>query len=120
MTPRSWGPALAILVVVSGCATQQAPETRPVVAAEASNRPLVGRIRSMRGNMMYVQEEGGESRRLEIYISEGTEITTRDGAMLIPVANLKANMRVTMWLGGMQNDNSGVLTASARRMIVDY
>lgn len=108
------------LLALAGCRsepqTTPAPEARPA----AREAPFVARIRSVRGNVIFVQEEGGENRRAEIYVSPGTEITTRDGAMFIPMTNLRANMRVTVWFSGEQRSDGVTLTASARRMLVDY
>ena len=114
--------ARAALAAVLCLACHGTSGARDSAASPAPQReaPFVGTIRSVRGDVIFAQEEGGQHRLAEIFLTPGTEITTRDGAMFIPMASLRVNMRVTAWFTGTAQESRGTLMATARRMLVDY
>jgi hypothetical protein len=114
---------VVLLAFMTACGRNQdpAPGSAPAPASRpARETPFVANIRSVRGDVIVVMEEGGKQRLGEIFVTPGTEITTRDGAMFVPAANLRANMRVTVWFLNGVRENPGTLLGTARRMLVDY
>jgi len=80
---------------------------------------FVGWIRDVRGSVIIVDEEVATSgRRGEIYVATTTEILSRTG-MIVPQTWLKRGQRVTVEFRGAANENSGNLSATAQKIVVD-
>jgi hypothetical protein len=80
---------------------------------------FVGWIRDVRGSVIIVDEEVATSgRRGEIYVATTTEILSRMG-MIVPQSWLKRGLRVTVEFRGAATENSGNLSATAQKIVVD-
>lgn len=107
---------VTIVIAPSACVRVR---TDASASADAERPPFVGSIREIRSSYIVVDEEAASARRGEIFLPTSTEITTRSG-MLVPIANLRLRMRVTVWLRPPVNEASGTVTATADRIVVDY
>jgi len=80
---------------------------------------FVGWIRDVRGSVIIVEEEVATSgRRGEIFVATTTEILSRMG-MIVPQSWLKRGLRVTVEFRGAATENSGNLSATAQKIVVD-
>ena len=87
--------------------------------ARATKDAFVGWIRDVRGSVIIVDEEVATSgRRGEIFVATTTEILSRTG-MIVPQTWLKRGLRVTVEFRGVANENSGNLSATAQKIVVD-
>jgi hypothetical protein len=80
---------------------------------------FVGWIRDVRGSVIIVDEEVATSgRRGEIFVATTTEILSRMG-MIVPQSWLKRGLRVTVEFRGTATEQSGNLSATAQKIVVD-
>ena len=108
-----------VLLLMAVLATSACHRGASDTNVDAEPRPFVGWIREIRSNMLVLEEESTSPRRAEILVMPATEIVAVSGA-LVPLSTLRLRQRVSVWFRGDVTESSGILTASAGRMLVYY